>query len=75
MDGDEARTPLDEAPPLEVAKAFGEAGEDDTVTGRYEDGVRRVGRDGRRTQSILDAMYRSAYEADGGWVPVEPELA
>jgi predicted dehydrogenase len=32
------------------------------------------GRDGRRTQSILDAMYRSAYEADGGWVQVEPEL-
>ncbi len=32
------------------------------------------GRDGRRTQSILDAMYRSAYEADGGWVAVEPEL-
>jgi len=33
------------------------------------------GRDGRRSQSILDAMYRSAYEADGGWVAVEPELA
>jgi predicted dehydrogenase/sugar phosphate isomerase/epimerase len=33
------------------------------------------GRDGRRTQSILDAMYRSAYEADGGWIQVEPELA
>jgi predicted dehydrogenase/sugar phosphate isomerase/epimerase len=32
------------------------------------------GRDGRRSQSILDAMYRSAYEADGGWVAVEPEL-
>jgi predicted dehydrogenase len=28
------------------------------------------GRDGRRTQAILDAMYRSAYEADGGWVDV-----
>ena len=33
------------------------------------------GRDGRRTQSILDAMYRSAYEADGDWVAVAPELA
>ncbi len=32
------------------------------------------GRDGRRTQSILDAMYRSAYEADGGWVDVQSEL-
>lgn len=28
------------------------------------------GRDGRRTQSILDAMYRSAYQAGGGWVDV-----
>lgn len=25
---------------------------------------------GRRTQSILDAMYRSAYECDGGWTDV-----
>jgi predicted dehydrogenase len=32
------------------------------------------GRDGRRSQAILDAMYRSAYEADGGWVDVKPEL-
>ena len=32
------------------------------------------GRDGRRTQAILDAMYRSAYEADGGWVDVHAEL-
>lgn len=31
------------------------------------------GRDGRRTQAILDAMYRSAYDAGGGWVDVEPE--
>ncbi len=30
------------------------------------------GRDGRRSQAVLDAMYRSAYEADGGWVAVEP---
>jgi len=32
------------------------------------------GRDGRRSQAVLDAMYRSALDADGGWVPVEPEL-
>jgi len=32
------------------------------------------GRDGRRTQSILDAMYRSAYDADGGWVDVDVDL-
>jgi len=31
------------------------------------------GRDGRRSQAILEAMYRSAY-GDGGWVRVEPEL-
>jgi len=32
-----------------------------------------TGREGRRIQSILDAMYRSAYEADGGWVEVKPD--
>lgn len=32
------------------------------------------GREGRRSQAILDAMYRSALEADGGWVEVRPEL-
>jgi predicted dehydrogenase/sugar phosphate isomerase/epimerase len=32
------------------------------------------GRDGRRTQSILDAMYRSAYEANGDWVALAPDL-
>lgn len=31
------------------------------------------GRDGRRTQAILHAMYESAY-GDQGWVEVEPEL-
>ncbi len=33
-----------------------------------------TGRDGRRTQAILDAMYRSAYDNAGGWVDVKPEL-
>ncbi|MCK5806380.1 MAG: Gfo/Idh/MocA family oxidoreductase, partial [Lentisphaeria bacterium] len=32
-----------------------------------------TGADGRRTQSILDAMYRSAYEADGAWVELTPD--
>lgn len=32
------------------------------------------GREGRRTQSVLDAMYRSAYAADGGWVDVAADL-
>jgi len=31
------------------------------------------GRDGRRSQAILDAMYRSA-GSDGAWVTVNPEL-
>ncbi len=26
------------------------------------------GRDGRRSQAILDAMYRSAYDNNGDWV-------
>ncbi|MBL7222314.1 MAG: Gfo/Idh/MocA family oxidoreductase [Candidatus Brocadiae bacterium] len=33
-----------------------------------------TGRDGRRTQATLDAMYRSAYDHDGGWVNVDAEL-
>ena len=33
-----------------------------------------TGRDGRRSQSIMDAMYRSAYTANGGWVDVAPDL-
>jgi len=33
-----------------------------------------TGRDGRRTQSVLEAMYLSAYEHGGDWVDVEPEL-
>ncbi len=32
------------------------------------------GREGRRTQAVLDAMYRSAYDNDGDWVDVKPEL-
>ena len=32
------------------------------------------GRAGRRTQSIIDAMYRSAYDHAGGWVDVLAEL-
>ena len=33
-----------------------------------------TGREGRATQSILDAMYRSAYDNGGNWVEVQPEL-
>jgi predicted dehydrogenase/sugar phosphate isomerase/epimerase len=30
-----------------------------------------TGRDGRRSQAVLDAMYRSAYDNGGGWVEVK----
>ncbi len=33
-----------------------------------------TGRDGRRTQAILHAIYRSAYSSQQGWAEVEPEL-
>jgi predicted dehydrogenase len=33
------------------------------------------GRDGRRSQAILHAMYVSAYDNDGSWVDVEPEFS
>jgi predicted dehydrogenase len=36
-------------------------------------GLTCSGHDGRRTQAILESMYRSAYETDGGWVDVRPE--
>jgi len=32
------------------------------------------GREGRRTQAVLDAMYRSGLDAGGQWVDVHPEL-
>ena len=32
------------------------------------------GREGRRTQAVLDAMYRSACDAGGDWADVKPEL-
>ena len=32
------------------------------------------GRDGRRSRAVLDAMYKSAYEKDGGWVGVRADL-
>jgi len=33
------------------------------------------GRDGRRTQAVLEAMYKSGREGDGQWVKVEAELS
>ena len=48
----------------------------DNLAGAIRDGAPLVadGRTGRRTQAVLDGMYRSAYEADGAWVDVQPEL-
>jgi len=49
----------------------------DNVAAALRSGAELVcsGRDGRRTQAILDAMYRSAYEADGNWIAVEADPA
>lgn len=41
---------------------------------RSDAALTRPGRNGRRTQSILHAMYRSAYDAGGGWMEVHSEL-
>jgi len=48
----------------------------DNFAAHLRDGAPLVcdGRDGRRSQAILHAMYLSAYKNDGGWVDVEPEL-
>jgi UDP-N-acetyl-2-amino-2-deoxyglucuronate dehydrogenase len=48
----------------------------DNFAGALRDGAELVcdGRAGRRTQAVLDAMYRSAYDHGGEWVEVRPEL-
>ena len=60
-------------PPLDVEVPWTSAA--DNFAAALRTGAQLVcsGRDGRRSQAILDAMYRSAY-AGGGWVSVEPEL-
>ena len=63
-----------DAPPAEPEVAYANAA--DNLACAVRTGVPLVcdGRDGRRTQAILDAMYRSA-GAGGAWVEVEAELA
>ncbi len=48
----------------------------DNFAAAVRDGAELIatGREGRRSQAILDAMYRSAYDTGGGWVDVQPEL-
>jgi predicted dehydrogenase len=48
----------------------------DNFAAHLRDGAPLVcdGRDGRRSQAILHAMYVSAYDRGGDWVDVEPEL-
>lgn len=45
----------------------------DNMAAHIRTGAKLVcdGRDGRRSQAVLDAMYRSAYDNDGGWVEVD----
>ena len=48
----------------------------DNFAAALRDGAELVcsGREGRRRQAILDAMYRSVYNQAGDWVKVKPDL-
>ncbi|MHC4247730.1 MAG: Gfo/Idh/MocA family oxidoreductase [Planctomycetota bacterium] len=63
-----------DAPPESVEPEWQSAA--DNFAAALRTGAKLVcdGRDGRRTQSILEAMYVSAYDRSGGWVDVEPEV-
>jgi predicted dehydrogenase len=63
-----------DAPPEEVVPFWKNATDNFAAAVRGEAEYLCPGREARRTQAILDAMYRSAYEAGGGWVAVLPEL-
>jgi len=60
-------------PPRPVELAWLNANDNFTAAVRTGAPLVYPGRDGRRSQAILDAMYRSAYEADGGWIDVQAE--
>ncbi|MBD3181545.1 TIM barrel protein [Candidatus Poribacteria bacterium] len=61
-------------PPIEGKLEWINATDNFAAAVRGEGELLCPGREGRKSQSILDAMYRSAYEADGGWVDVNSEL-
>ncbi|HPT97886.1 MAG TPA: Gfo/Idh/MocA family oxidoreductase [Armatimonadota bacterium] len=63
-----------EQPPLRVEPEWLNSADNFAAALRAGAELTCTGRDGRRTRAILDAMYRSAYECDGGWVDVEPEM-
>ncbi len=60
-------------PPENVESEWLNAADNFAAAVRNDAPLTCTGRDGRRTQSILHALYRSAY-SDQGWVEVEPEL-
>ncbi len=62
-----------EEPPDKVVPEW--LGAADNFAAAVRTGAKLVcdGRDGRRTQSILEAMYVSAHEKGGDWVDVDPE--
>ncbi len=63
-----------EEPPERVESEYVNAADNFAAAVRIGAELTCPGRDARRTQSILHAMYLSAYEHDGGWVDVQPEL-
>jgi predicted dehydrogenase/sugar phosphate isomerase/epimerase len=60
-------------PPEKIEAPWLNPGDNFAAAVRTGEPLLCTGRDGRRSQAILDAMYRSAY-GDGGWVKVEPEM-
>ena len=59
-----------ETPPAQVASPWRNGCDNFAAALRTGAKLTCSGRDGRRSQAVLDAMYRSAYEANGDWVEV-----
>ncbi|MFP4380983.1 MAG: Gfo/Idh/MocA family oxidoreductase [Candidatus Sumerlaeia bacterium] len=49
----------------------------DNFAAALRDGAKLLcsGRDGRRSRAVIDAMYESSLQHDGGWVEVKPDFA
>jgi len=62
-----------DAPPAEPDVAWASAADNLACAVRTGAPLVADGREARRTQAVLDALYRSA-DAGGAWVDVEPEL-
>lgn len=63
-----------DSPPIDVEPEWVNAADNYAAAVRLGVPLTCDGRDGRRTQSILDALYRSAH-ARGEWVDVAPALS